>query len=87
MQTPRQSMSFIIGSSELRFAKVKLLKSTAYFNVRYHDENTTEEDLTHPEDIEHFRQHDEMEAEAERIAEMDRLSIVEKNIPQKFLRS
>lgn len=53
---------------------------------RYHDENTKEEDLTHPEDIEHFRLHDEMEEEAERIAKMDELSIVEKNIPQKFLR-
>lgn len=53
---------------------------------RYHDENTKEEDLTHPEDIEHFRLHDEMEEEAERIAKMDKLSIVEKNIPQKFMR-
>jgi hypothetical protein len=53
---------------------------------RYHDENTKEEDLTHPEDIEHFRLHDEMEEEANRIAKMDELSIVEKNIPQKFLR-
>jgi len=42
--------------------------------------------LTHPEDIEHFRLHDEMEEEAERIAKMDELSIVEQNIPQKFLR-
>lgn len=53
---------------------------------RYHDENTKEEDLIHPEDIEHFRLHDEMMEEAERVAKMDRLSIVEKNIPQKFLR-
>ena len=30
---------------------------------RYHDENTKEEDLIHPEDIEHFRKHDEMEDE------------------------
>lgn len=42
--------------------------------------------MIHPEDIEHFRLHDEMEEEAERIAKMDELSIVEKNIPQKFLR-
>ncbi len=58
----------------------------AEYISRYHDENTKEEDLTHPEDIEHFRLHDEMEEEAERIAKMDELSIVEKNIPHKFLR-
>jgi hypothetical protein len=39
---------------------------------RYHDENTKEEDLIHPEDIEHFRLHDEMEDEAERVAALDR---------------
>ncbi|KZF19430.1 hypothetical protein L228DRAFT_251029 [Xylona heveae TC161] len=51
---------------------------------KYHDENTREEDLTHPEDIEHFRKHD-MEAEAaERQEQLDRMSIVEQNIPLKF---
>lgn len=54
---------------------------------RYHDENTKEEDLTHPEDIAHFKEHDEEEDEQDRIAAMDKLSIVERNIPQKFLRS
>jgi hypothetical protein len=54
---------------------------------RYHDENTKEEDLIHPEDIEHFKQHDELQDEAERIAKMDRLSIVEQNIPEKFRRA
>lgn len=54
---------------------------------RYHDENTKEEDLFHPEDIAHFKEHDEEEDEQDRIAAMDKLSIVERNIPQKFLRS
>ncbi|KAI4142424.1 MAG: hypothetical protein L6R39_004940, partial [Caloplaca ligustica] len=53
---------------------------------RFHDENTKEEDLTHPEDIEHFRKHDEREAAAEQQDAMDRMPIVEQNIPQKFRR-
>ena len=54
---------------------------------RYHNEFTTEEELTHPEDIEHFRHHDELEDEAERQAERDRRPIVLENIPAKFRRS
>jgi len=53
---------------------------------KYHDENTKEEDLIHPEDIAHFKKHDEMEDEAERVAELDKMAIVEQNIPQKFMR-
>ena len=53
----------------------------------FHDENTREEDLTHPEDIEHFRKHDMLEEQEERQEQMDRLSIVEANIPLKFRRS
>jgi hypothetical protein len=53
---------------------------------RYHDENTKEEDLIHPEDIAHFKLHDELEDEAERVAALDKLSIVEQNIPAKFRR-
>lgn len=48
--------------------------------------DTKEEDLTHPEDIEHFRKHDELEAAAERQEQLDRMPIVEQNIPQKFRR-
>lgn len=48
--------------------------------------DTREEDLKHPEDIEHFRKHDEQEAAAEHQEEMDRMPIVEQNIPQKFRR-
>ncbi|KAI9158312.1 carboxypeptidase [Paramyrothecium foliicola] len=54
---------------------------------KYHDENTREEDLTHPEDIEHFRKHEEMEAEQERLERMDRMPIIMDNVPKKFLRS
>ncbi|KAI4120594.1 MAG: hypothetical protein LQ347_007070 [Umbilicaria vellea] len=54
---------------------------------KYHDENTREEDLTHPEDIAHFRKHD-LEADAEeRQEQLDRMPIVEQNIPQKFRRN
>ena len=51
---------------------------------RYHDENTKEEDLIHPEDIEHFRKHDELEDEADRVAALDKMAIVADNIPRKF---
>ncbi|RFU23672.1 hypothetical protein B7463_g12668, partial [Scytalidium lignicola] len=54
---------------------------------KYHDENTKVEDLIHPEDIEHFRKHDELEAEAEAQANLDMMSIVEQNIPEKFRRN
>ncbi|KAG9553454.1 putative secretory pathway protein, partial [Aureobasidium melanogenum] len=53
---------------------------------KFHGDDTTEEDLTHPEDIAHFRKHDMMEQEAERQAKLDRMEIVEANIPQKFRR-
>lgn len=52
----------------------------------YHDENTKLEDLTHPEDIEHFRKHEEMEMEEERLELMKQRRIVEENIPDKFRR-
>ncbi|KAI9732103.1 MAG: hypothetical protein M1834_004199 [Cirrosporium novae-zelandiae] len=51
---------------------------------QYHDENTKEEDLNHPEDIAHFKKHD-MEADAEeRLQWMDRMPIIMSNIPMKF---
>lgn len=53
---------------------------------KYHDENTKEEDLIHPEDIEHFRKHDMMEDAEERILKEQRQTIVERNIPLKFRR-
>jgi hypothetical protein len=42
--------------------------------------------LTHPEDIEHFRKHEQLEAQQARQEQMDRMSIVEANIPMKFRR-
>ncbi|KAI9862100.1 MAG: hypothetical protein M1813_004875 [Trichoglossum hirsutum] len=53
---------------------------------KYHDEYTKEEDLTHPEDIAHFKKHDDQIDEEERQAKLDRMTIVEQNIPQKFRR-
>lgn len=54
---------------------------------KYHSgDDVTEEDLTHPEDIEHFRKHDQMEEEAERQERLDQMGIVEANIPKKFRR-
>lgn len=54
---------------------------------KYHDENTKEEDLNHPEDIEHFRKHDMLEQQQEAQEQMDRMPIVEANIPSKFRRN
>lgn len=51
---------------------------------KYHDENTREEDLTHPEDIAHFRKHDEMDREQERVENEQKQQIVVNNIPLKF---
>lgn len=53
---------------------------------KYHGEGTTEEDLIHPEDIEHFKHHDELDEQAERQEWLDAQPIVEENIPQKFRR-
>lgn len=54
---------------------------------KYHGEDTKEEDLTHPEDIEHFRKHDEVEMAEQRLEQLEKMQVVEANIPQKFLRS
>ena len=51
---------------------------------KFHGPDTTEADLTHEEDIEHFRLHDMLEDEQERIAVQQSQSIVEANIPMKF---
>lgn len=53
---------------------------------KYHDENSKLEDLNHPEDIEHFRKHEQLEEEEERLEKMDQMAIIEENIPKKFLR-
>jgi hypothetical protein len=51
---------------------------------QFHGEDATEEELTHPEDIEHFRLHDEMELAEERLQQLESMQIVEGNIPRKF---
>ncbi|MCJ1335283.1 hypothetical protein MMC09_000551 [Bachmanniomyces sp. S44760] len=53
----------------------------------FHDENTREEDLTHPEDIAHFAKHDREADEADRQEELQKQPINDANIPQKFRRS
>ncbi|KMU87899.1 conserved fungal protein [Coccidioides immitis H538.4] len=54
---------------------------------KYHGENARPEDLTHPEDIEHFRRHDEEEHAQNKLDQLQMMSIVEANIPEKFKRS
>ncbi|KAI9713193.1 MAG: hypothetical protein M1820_001178 [Bogoriella megaspora] len=51
---------------------------------KYHGEGAKEEDLVHPEDIAHFRKHEEMEDEALKQELLDQMQIVEANIPAKF---
>lgn len=51
---------------------------------KFHGIDAKEEDLIHPEDIEHFRKHDEMEDEELRVAREQSQNIVEANIPMKF---
>jgi Ca2+-binding EF-hand superfamily protein len=51
---------------------------------QFHGEDATEEELTHPEDIEHFRRHDEEDEAQERLDQLERMSIVAANIPAKF---
>lgn len=53
---------------------------------KYHGEYATEEELNHPEDIEHFRRHDEEDLAMERLEQLESMQIVEANIPQKFLK-
>lgn len=51
---------------------------------KFHGPDTTEEDLIHPEDIEHFRMHDMLEDEQARVDLEQSQTIVEANIPLKF---
>ncbi|KXJ96400.1 hypothetical protein Micbo1qcDRAFT_129474 [Microdochium bolleyi] len=53
---------------------------------KYHNDDTTIEELTHPEDIAHFKKHEEMEAAEERLERLNKMAIVEENIPSKFRR-
>lgn len=51
---------------------------------KFHGPDTTEEDLIHPEDIEHFRMHDMLEDQQAKIDLEQSQSIVDANIPLKF---
>ncbi|KAF2428347.1 hypothetical protein EJ08DRAFT_326943 [Tothia fuscella] len=55
---------------------------------KYHSgDDFKEEDLTHPEDIAHFKKHDEEEAMQEAWEKLEKEGgIIVKNIPKKFLR-
>ena len=53
---------------------------------KFHGDDTTEADLIHPEDIEHFKKHDMEDAVAELMEKRDKMPIVEENIPSKFRR-
>ncbi|KAF2121402.1 hypothetical protein BDV96DRAFT_211460 [Lophiotrema nucula] len=52
---------------------------------KYHSgDDVKEEDLNHPEDIAHFKKHEEEEARQEEWERRERAGIVEGNIPTKF---
>lgn len=53
---------------------------------KFHGPDATDEELSHPEDIEHFRLHDELVAAEQRLEQLENMQIVEANIPQKFRR-
>lgn len=53
----------------------------------YHGDDTTEEELTHPEDIEHFKRHDEEDDAMDKLDQLERMAIVAANIPAKFLKA
>ena len=55
-----------------------------HFEKFHSGDDVKEEDLTHPEDIEHFRKHDQLEDEQERLEGLEKMAIVESNIPVKF---
>ncbi|KAF2755386.1 hypothetical protein EJ05DRAFT_478401 [Pseudovirgaria hyperparasitica] len=57
-----------------------------HFEKFHGGDNVKEEDLTHPEDIEHFRKHEEREAMEEAWQKREREGIVVENIPTKFRR-
>lgn len=52
---------------------------------KYHSgDDVKEEDLNHPEDIEHFKKHEEMERRQEEWERLERSGVVVGNIPAKF---
>ncbi|KAF1839347.1 secretory pathway protein-like protein Ssp120 [Decorospora gaudefroyi] len=54
---------------------------------KYHGgDDVRDEDLNHPEDIEHFRMHEEREAAQEEWERLELRGVVERNIPDKYKR-
>lgn len=72
--------------SPLHLAFDLLIRPSHALNLLTWAADTREEDLTHPEDIAHFAKHDADAEAAERQEQLDRMPIVEHNIPQKFRR-
>jgi hypothetical protein len=54
---------------------------------KYHNDDSTLDELTHPEDVAHFRKHDELEDQQARLDALEQMPIVEDNIPAKFRRA
>ncbi|KAF2129639.1 secretory pathway protein-like protein Ssp120 [Dothidotthia symphoricarpi CBS 119687] len=55
---------------------------------KYHSgDDVKEEDLNHPEDIAHFKHHEELEARQEEWERLEKTGIVERNIPAKYRRN
>ncbi|KAF2143909.1 uncharacterized protein K452DRAFT_224125 [Aplosporella prunicola CBS 121167] len=54
---------------------------------KYHGgDDVKEEDLIHPEDIEHFKKHDMLDEAREKLERQEKMMIVDSNIPAKFRR-
>ncbi|KAF8474602.1 hypothetical protein BDZ91DRAFT_269312 [Kalaharituber pfeilii] len=51
---------------------------------KYHSEDSPEEELNHPEDIAHFKHHEELEQAQAKLEELEKQKIVLVNIPAKF---
>lgn len=61
-----------------------------HFEKFHGGDDVKEEDLIHPEDIEHFKKHEQMEQEQEAWETKEANAaggVIEDNIPQKFRRS
>ena len=87
MVTTSTSTKSTISKSTMTRVSLSLLTcGQSRFEPTDTDADTREEDLTHPEDIAHFAKHDADADAADRQEQLDRMPIVEHNIPQKFRR-
>lgn len=51
---------------------------------KYHGDAEGSEELIHQEDLDHFAKHEKLEQEEARIERLERMTIVDQNIPKKF---